>query len=564
MRTSALTTSTRRLATVKAVTATSVLVAATLLIGSAPASAAPGDPVVTFISMGGYPQTAAALTSSAVDGTGTTTPLSGDVNTQSFAVSDDGNTVAISGWTGAYAAHNSDATYGTVVTRRDGGTTTTRILSSQYTANPVVSPNGNYVYFLNPVYSAGSKTPTLALYKYDATQITNSANVPVKLALASNFQPVSTSGADPVRLAVSPDGLNVAIVYESFDAGGNAINPSRILAAGITTGKTGNYFEQIENASSTTAVGTSSLVWGDDNSTLAFSTFNTTSGDLSNYSVSVTSSGATTNGGPVADWYDIARYNYAWWMWQDDANNPITTYGNSADPSPLVAPSTTTQWGGNFYVRNFRLSAATPPAITAPVNKPGANADLILNLSSVGYKKTTQYVSYNDYMVTIAGQSFDYNYSETQQGVLEKSIDGKTFTPLLTTTGAHPVSASGYTWTGNLPAVTRTLYYRWHFLGTTLAAGGYSPTSKLTMIPTVTATVKKVGAKRSITGTATRVGGSVTLYKVVGSKATKITTKPISAKGAYTFGTLALKTGNYRISTVADGYAGVGSKTFKV
>ena len=564
MRPSALATSSRRLTAVKAVSATSVLVAATLLIGSAPASAAPGDPVVSFISMGGYPQTTAALTSSAVDGTGTTTPLSGDVNTQSFAVSDDGNTVAISGWTGTYAGHSSNATYGTVVTRRDGGTTTTRILSSQYTANPVVSPNGNYVYFLNPIYSAGSSTPTLALYQYDATQITNSANVPVKLALANNFQPASSSGAYPVRLAVSPDGLNVAIVYESFDAGGNAINPSRILAAGITTGKTGNYFEQIENASSTSAVGTSSLVWGDDNSTLAFSTFNTSSGDLANYSVSVTSANAATTGGPVADWYDIARYNGEWWMWQDDAANPITSYGHSSDTSPLVAPTTPTQWGGDFYVRNFRLSSATPPAVTAAVNKPAAHADLILNLSSVGYKKTTQYVSYNDYMVTIDGQAFDYNYSETQAGVLETSTDGKTFTPLLTTSGAHQVSASGYTWTGNLPAVTRTLYYRWHFLGTSLAAAGYSPKSKLTMIPTVTATIKKVGSKRAVSGTATRVGGSVTLYKVVGTKATKIATKPVSAKGAYNFGTLSLKTGNYRISTVADGYAGVGSKTFKV
>ena len=42
------------------------------------------------------------------------------------------------------------------------------------------------------------------------------------------------------------------------------------------------------------------------------------------------------------------------------------------------------------------------------------------------------------------------------------------------------------------------------------------------------------------------------------------TQQPISAKGVYSFGTLSLASGTYRISTVADGYAGVGSKTFKI
>ena len=182
----------------------------------------------------------------------------------------------------------------------------------------------------------------------------------------------------------------------------------------------------------------------------------------------------------------------------------------------------------------------------------------------MGYSKTTQYVSYNDYMVPIPGQLLDYNYMETEQGVLESSTDGKTYKAVLTTSGANPVSAGGYDWTGVLPTVKRSLYYRWHFLGSTLTAAGYSPASRVTMIPTVTSKVTKVGAKRSISGTATRVGGSVTLYKVVGSKATKIATKAISASGAYNFGTLSLGSGNYRVSTVADGYAGVGSKTFKI
>jgi hypothetical protein len=530
-----------------------------MLATAAPASAAPGDPVVSFISMGGFPQTAAALASSTVDGTAPTTALAPGINAHAYAVSDDGNTLAISGWTGAYNASDADVTYGTVVVRRVGSTVETRLLSSQFLANPVVSPDGLSVWFLNRVFAPGALTSTLGLYKYNVT-----SKAVTKLALAASFQPATATGAAPVQLAVSPDGLNAAITYESFDNSGKVVNPSRILAGGISTGKSsGNWFEVAKASAATDVIGTSTLNWGSDSTTLTYSTFASASGDLTNHVVNVTTSNASASGTTLAGWYDVARFNNEWWMWQD-ATGPVTNFGHSTDPSPVVAPGSTSLWTGNYFSRSFKLSAATPPVAGVPVTKPTAHPDLILNLPSVGYKKTTQYVSYNDYMIPIPGQTFADNYSETQQGVLESSTDGKVFTFLRNTSGARPVTASGYTWTGILPAVTRTTYYRWRFPGTLFAAAGVSPVSKLTMIPTVTATVKKVGSKRVISGTATRVRGSVTLYKVVGSKATKVSTKPLSAKGIYTFGTLTLAAGTYRVSTVADGYAGVGSKTFKI
>ena len=541
--------------------AISVGLAAAVLAGSAiPASAAPGDPVVSFIDMGGYPQTTAQLKSSSLDGTlSTRTSLASSVNTQAFAVSDDGNTLAVTGWAGGYSADNSDVTFGTLVTRRTGSATETRILSSQYTANPVVSPDGLSVWFLNYISAPGGASSTLALYNYNVT-----SKVTTRLSLSSAFQPAAASGPETLRLAISPDGSKAAIVYRAFDANGDAANPSRIFAAGISAGKTGNYFEQKDIASSSEIASTASLAWAEDNSTLTFTKEDLASGQLSTYSVAVTAPNAQASAGPLTDWYDVARYNGEWWMWQDDASNPASSFGHSADPSPVVAPSTTTAWVGDFYVRSFRLSAVTPPAIGTPVNRPVAHPGLILNATSVGYKKSTAYYSYNDYMVPLAGQIFNDNYSETERGLLQKSTDGKAYSTLLTTTAAHPVTAGGYTWTANTPAATRTLYYRWCFQATTFAAAGCSTATKVTMIPTVTATVTKSGTKRKIVGTATRVGGSVTLYKVVGSKATPIATKTINSAGAYSFGTLSLKTGNYRISTVLDTYAGVGSKTFKV
>jgi hypothetical protein len=541
--------------------AISVGLASAVLAGSAiPASAAPGDPVVSFIDMGGYPAVSAQLKSSALDGTATTPLAPAGLNSSNYSLSGDGNTLATSGWTGAFAANDQDTTYGTLVTRRVGSAIETRILSSQYTANPVVSPDGLSVWFLNGIYSSATKSTTLALYKYDVI-----AKTTTRLSLAAGFQPVVASGSTPIRLAISPNGNMAAIVYRSFyDTAGNPVSTSRVFAARISDGKTGNYFEQKTIPSSPTTAYSSSLAWADDNSTLTFSTIANANNAISNYSVAVTSSNATVSAGPLADWYDVTRYNGEWWMWQDDASNPVTSYGHSTDPSPVVAPSTTTTWGGSYDVRSFRLSAVTPPAIGIPVNKPAAHPGIVFNTTSVGYKKSTAYFSYNDYMVPIAGQVFADSYSETQRGVLETSIDGRTYKPLLTTTAAHPVKAGGYTWTANTPAATRTLYYRWRFAATTFAAAGLTAATKITMIPTVSATITKSGSNRKIVGTATRVGGSVTLYKVVGTKLTKVSTKTMNSKGQFNFGTIYLKAGNYRLSTVLDGYAGVGSKNFKV
>jgi len=544
--------------------AISVGLAAAVLAGSAiPASAAPGDPVVSFIDMGGYPQTAAQLKSSSLDGTlSTRTSLASSVNTRAFAVSDDGNTLAVTGWSGGYSSDNNDVTYGTLVTRRTGSVTETRIVSSQYTANPVVSRDGLSVWFLNYIYPPSGNSPKLALYKYNVA-----TKVATRLSLSNDFQPVAASGPDTLRLAISPDGSKAAIVYRAYNANGNAVNPSRIFAAGISAGKTGNYFEQKDIASSSAIASSASLAWADDNSTLTFTKEDLASGQLSTYSVAVTAPNAQASAGPLTDWYDVARYNGEWWMWQDDFTdqaNPFTNFGHSADPSPVVAPLTTARWNGSFYVRSFRLSAATPPAIGIPVNKPTAHPGIVFNTTSVGYKKSTAYYSYNDYMVPISGQVFADNYSETQRGVLETSIDGRTYKALLTTTAAHPVTAGGYTWTANTPAATRTLYYRWRFAATTFAAAGLTAATKITMIPTVSATITKSNGGRKIVGTATRAGGSVTLYKVVGSKATKVLTKAMNSKGQFNFGTVYLKAGNYRISTVLDGYAGIGSKNFKV
>ena len=293
--------------------AISVGLAAVVLAGSAiPASAAPGDPVVSFIDMGSYPQTAAQLKSSALDGTLTTqTPLAASINTQTYSVSDDGNTLAVAGWAGSYAGNDNDVTYGTLVTRRTGSATETRVVSSQYTANPVVSHDGLSVWFLNYIYAASGTSRTLALYKYNVA-----TKVATKLSLSNDFQPVAASGPYTLRLAISPDSSKAAIVYKAYNASGNSTNPSRIFAAGISAGKTGNYFEQKDISSSSAMASTASLVWADDSSSLTFTKEDVASGQLSTYSVAVTSPNAQASSGPLTDWYEVARYNGEWWMWQ--------------------------------------------------------------------------------------------------------------------------------------------------------------------------------------------------------------------------------------------------------
>ena len=543
--------------------AISVGLAAAVLAGSAiPASAAPGDPpVVSFIDWGpGIDTTQAQLRSSALDGSGAATSLtSPSVNTSRFSVSTDGSTVAVAGNGGPFFGVPSDRTYGVLVAHRVGGTTETRQIATRWQADPVVSPNGAYVYFLDWIYSPSTSSETLALYKYNVT-----SHATARITLHNSFQPSAATGTDPDALAVSPDGSKIAIVYRSYDAQGNPTSPSRMLAGQPSLGTSATHVESVESDTTTTTpvFSTYSLAWSDDNATIAYAEVVPSDNTMTNFFGTVGASPAT---GILFDYYNVTRFGSAWWMWKDNLDTSSTAFASITDPIPTVEPPSTTTWVGNYNVDRFRLSSSTPAVIGQPTNRPAMDAFLVLSNTQSNYNRRLAYDAAGAYFIPQPGQSAIHDADITQRGVLEYSYDKKTFRTLLTTTAANRVAVGGETWLSYTPPITRTVHYRWRFLGSAFAAPSkYSAVASVTMIPTVFTTVKKVGTKSTISGTATRVGGSVTLYRVVGSKATKVSTKTMNSKGQFSFGTIYLKAGNYRISTVLDTYAGIGSKTFKV
>jgi hypothetical protein len=497
--------------------------------------------------------------SSALDGSGAATLLTLEsVNTSRFSISTDGNTVAVSGNGGPLFAPAGDRTYGILVAHRTGHTTETRQIATRWQADPVVSPDGAYVYFLDWIYSPTSKTSQLALYKYNVVSHTTG-----RIALHSSFQPNTATGTDPDALAVSPDGSEIAIVYRSYDAQGNPVNPSRMLAGQPSLGTLAPDFEWMETDTTTTTpvLSTYSLAWSEDNATIAYAEVAPSDNTITNFFGTI---GEGVGPGTLLDYYNITRFDSAWWMWKD-LDTSSTAFATITDSIPTMGPSSTTPWVGNFNVGRFRLSSSKPAVIGQPTNRPATDAFLVLSNTKSNYNRRLAYDAAGAYFIAQPGQSTINDADYTQRGVLEYSYDKKTFKTLLTTTAANRVTVGGETWLAYTPPITRTVHYRWRFLGSAFAAPSkYSTVASVTMIPTVFTTVKKVGAKRKIVGTATRVGGSVTLYKVVGTKLTKVSTKTMNSKGQFNFGTIYLKAGTYRISTVLDTYAGVGSKTFTV
>jgi len=534
------------------------------VIPAATSSAGAIDPLpfVNFIDQGTSTGSKEMLTTSALDGSSPIALTPSSVQTSSYDVSDDGNTVVISGSAGPYLADAHDLSWGVALIVRDVSgltpTVTSKVISTDWQANPVLSANGGAVWFLS-----GS-----ALFRYDVVSAVYT-QIPL-----GDFAWATTEY--PTRLAVSPDGLHLVMEYASTTS---TSLPRRIFAAALCTSaplcsqRTDGtaYFAKTYTDSAQPYVWSGSLEWKDD-STVVYAETTDVVSPASNtdtvYTATLDPTGGTIGGTSLVDFYNTSFVNGLWWMWQDNVSNPAaptTSGGSSSDPT--TAPAALTPWTGNYYVSRFTPSASAPPAFTKPMNLPVANANLDVSATSAVYGHRIVYDAYNDYLVDgVPGQIHALDFYENQRGRLLASIDGKTFTAVGYTTSAtptpwpgSPVPGSGY-----LPVIKQTIYYRWYFPGDFFAAAGYSSIRKITMVPVVKAVVAKSANLRRVSGTATRVGGKATLYRLVSGKYKVVATATMTSKGAYSFGFRALVRGSYKVATVADTYAAIGLVTFKV
>jgi hypothetical protein len=101
---------------------------------------------------------------------------------------------------------------------------------------------------------------------------------------------------------------------------------------------------------------------------------------------------------------------------------------------------------------------------------------------------------------------------------------------------------------------------RWVYAGDLLTKPTVSPPTVVYVSPTFKVKVAARGALRTVSGRATRIGGTVGLYK--GSK--KLASTTISKAGMFSFKPRSLPRGVYRLITARDKYWGATIWEFAV
>ena len=117
--------------------------AASLVAGTAPASAADPSPVVTYIDAASAGADTRWLSSAAPDGSSAIHLTPSNYQTESFAVSQDGDTMLLGVGTGSATTVDPDRTWALVLVHRSGGTTTSHVLSTTWDTWPALSADGS-------------------------------------------------------------------------------------------------------------------------------------------------------------------------------------------------------------------------------------------------------------------------------------------------------------------------------------------------------------------------------------------------------------------------------------
>ena len=536
--------------------------AGALVLGLLPTSAAsaapaPATPAVFSyidVSTGTAPNSNSVLLAADATGTLNLTTLAGGLQTSGYDVSQDGSTTLVGARTGAPTDNPYDSTFGLVRVHRDPTTlaVTSTLLSVFWNANPVLSADGSKAFWFHGQ----------TLYQYDAA---TGATTPI-----GAFAPAA--GETVTRIAVSNDGSRVALIYTNA-----AAKSARVLAAPTLAGTAAGSWGQFVYTGATQPsgnifvwAGNEALVWSEYDSTAAAPVLSAVWATIPTDGTGVSQ---TQQAVPALnDAYDLRQdASGTWWFWKDDASvSPVVSslwsipsllpVGPDAAVSVLVGPRTN---GPTTY--RYVPSAATPPALTPVANPAAAHPFLTLSASSATYGKRVGYDAHSYYGAPPNAAFANATAAEVDRGQLLRSFDGVHFTPLLTTSGAHPVVIGKSYYNAYTPALTRNTWFRWVYPGDAFTAAGTSTTRLVKVPAVVSAKVTASGASRIVNGATTRkVAGTAVLLRLVGKRLVKVAVAAITAKGVYTFGKRPLARGTYRVVTVADRYWASGFKVLAV
>lgn len=526
--------------------------AAALAVGTLPAlaasaSAAPEDfPSFGYLTYAGGAHNAITDKLWATDGNtfGAGTLLTPNSYAYSYDVSEDGEVLAVSGQSRALTVPSLNTTYGLLVVDKNGPdpdvtTNVTTIVES----NPVVSPDGDFVYWVD----------SGAIWRYAvATGVTTK--------VSTNFAP--KAGEVVGRLAISDNGAAAAVVFSVNTASG-ALVSSRIRAGrldGVGTEK--DYSASVASGSSY-PVG-SSLVFVSDTE-VAFNVWR--NGSIYNtWSISGIGATAVANTSiGLGAVYDLNTDGTSWYSFQDvvggtEVLKTVSPYDTGTfEDFPLGT-------GTVRYVPATTQPGVAAPSVDAVANRASSTSYLFLAKSTVPTGTKVMYASLAAYLTDATGTRAADVKAQTRYGQLKSSINGGTTFTTTATTGA---GSKLLTWPTGAPfgngytaALTRNTWFQWCFQGDAYVDADCSITKKITVNPTVSVGVQTSGSTKRVYGKAARTGGTAVLYRYVSGKWVVVTTAPVSSTGTFSFGFRTLPRGSYKATTKADTYWGSGLKQF--
>jgi hypothetical protein len=514
-----------------------------------PASGA-GGPYITYINTT-YGQN---LQTALPDGSGTVTQLlPTGITSYAYDVSADGSallTWSVAGTETQMA--NNDASMAIVMTRG----TQSRVIGVSPMAPPVLSADGMtaYVYTLAAGYEG--------LYAYSWADGTLTAITPGS-GYESPADPTTPGSTLPLDgYTVSPDGNSWAgtFGYRFPDGtrGATAVAVYSVdVAAPLWTstelaGSPGTSFQPI-----TWVTPTSFLVDGCKDATCIGGTKHLI--DLQPAANPSTPSDTLLPN--LDDTYGVAPLNGTWFAWRDSGTgaNLVSSYAELSDLT-----STPTMWTprtNGATTGLYKPTASVPVAQVLATGKMRATPTFDIASTHAPQGKGLVYRAFAIYGGDALANAIQRS---VRRGALQFSTDsGRTYHTVATTTGGKPVTwpvANQQDGTGTTPKLTRNTFIRWSYPGDAFTQPSISPARLVVVAPHVIAHVKKVGAKRIVSGTAVRSGGRIDVYR----GGTRVATSTIKANGQYAFKALVLKKGTYTVIAVADKNWGKGTTSFKV
>jgi hypothetical protein len=529
-----------------------MIVAATALaVGALPTVANAASNPTGFASLGyltfGRTHTAATdkLWATAPASFGAGTLLTPTTYAYSYDVSDDGDTLVVAGQSRALTAPKLNTTFGMLLVERSGPTTTTTSIATVFDSNPVISPDGAFVYWLD----SGK------LWKYDVAAKTTAT------VASTNFAPAAGEGVG--RLAVSPLGTAAAVVYTKTSGGG-------LVSSRIKVGRldgVGTEFSYAATVASGNSYPVGSSLAFTNNTQVAFNVWR--SGILTG-TWAVSSIGATPSldkSPGIGAVYDLGTDGANWYAFQDLVGG--TQASKSATP---FATGTWQDFPLGTGTTRYLPSAATPPVAAATIgsvaNRATATSYLFLAKSVVPTGTKVMFASLAAYLTDSTGTRGADVKAQTRYGKLNSSTDGGTTWSKTVQTGA---GSKLLTWPTGAPfgngytaGLTRNTWFQWCFEGDAYVKADCTVTKKVTVNPTVSIGKQKLGTSTRVYGKAARVGGTAVLSRFVSGKWVAVATAPVSSTGTFSFGFRTLVAGSYKAVVKADASWGSGLKQFSI